>query len=322
MHKPIKQPSPDVSVVVPVYGTGGALGELRSRLATVLGDAGIRHELILVDDRGDDAAWPVIAALAASFPEVVGLRLGRNFGQHAATLCGIAEASGRWIVTMDDDLEHQPEAVPALLAAGDGSHPLVYGAFPSRTHSGYRNLSSNLMRWALKKSFPDMNASYSSFRAIDRKLAAQLAAFQFYRPYIDGMLSWLTSSVRTVEVEHGERGHGRSGYTLGRLFSHAINVFVTFSRLPLRFATYSGIGLALLSFASLLYIVYGKLSGQIDSPGYASLMSVVLLTCAIQLILLGVVGEYVGRLMGVAHHKPVYVLVDRAEQAGAGVTEQ
>jgi len=324
MRSPTKQPGPHVSVVVPVYGAGGALAELRARLTTTLGDAGLSHELILVDDRGDEAAWPVITALAARFPEVVGLRLGRNFGQHAATLCGIAEASGHWIVTMDDDLEHPPEAIPALLAAGDDSHPLVYGAFPARTHSEYRNLSSNLMRWALKKSFPDMNESYSSFRVIDRNLAMQLAAFQFHRPYIDGMLSWLTSSVRTVEVAHGERGHGRSGYTLGKLFSHAVNVFVTFSRLPLRFATYSGVGLALLSFASLLYIVYGKLSGQITSPGYASLMSVVLLTCAIQLILLGVVGEYVGRLMGVAHHKPVYVLVDRADQpeAGTGVTGQ
>lgn len=324
MRDAIKHPRLPVSVIVPVYGDGGALAELRSRLTSALDDAGLDYELILVDDRGDDAAWPVITSLAARFPEVVGLRLGRNFGQHAATLCGIAEASGRWIVTMDDDLEHAPELVPSLLAAGDEEHPLVYGVFADRTHSRYRNLSSAFMRWSLKRAFPDLNADYCSFRAMHHSLAGELVAIGLSRPYIDGLLSWMTSSVRTVEVPHGERSHGRSSYTLRKLISHAINIFVTFSHLPLRIATISGIGLALLSFLSLLYIVHGKLNGHITSPGYASLMSVVLFTCGIQLVILGVVGEYIGRLMGASYRKPVYTVAARtasraADRSGAEV---
>lgn len=308
---------PEISIVVPVYGRGDMLAQLHARLHATLADIETRFELILVDDRGHPAAWANISALTGSHGNVIGLRLGRNFGQHAATLCGIQAASGYWIVTMDDDLEHPPEAVPLLLAAGDDEHPLVYGVFAARNHPGYRNLSSHLMRWTLKKAFPDLNESYCSFRAIHHSLASQLTAFRLHRPYIDGMLSWITSNVRAVEVEHGARSHGRSGYTVGKLLSHAVNIFITFSRLPLRIASYTGGGLALLSFVALLYIVYGKLSGQIVSPGYASLMCVVLFTCGIQLIILGVVGEYVGRLMSAAHQKPVYVVVERIQSASS-----
>jgi undecaprenyl-phosphate 4-deoxy-4-formamido-L-arabinose transferase len=308
-------PSPHVSIVVPVYGGSAALAELSERISATMAGAGYRYEVILVDDRGQKEAWPIIRSLAERHAQVVGLRLGRNFGQHAATICGIAHARGEWIVTMDDDLEHPPEAIPALLAAGDGEHPLVYGVFPRRTHAGYRNLSSELMRRTLKRAFPDLNEHYTSFRAIHGSLARHLADFGLSKPYIDGMLSWMTSSVRTVEVAHGARRHGESTYTLRKLLSLATNIFVTFSHLPLRIASYGGAALALVSFVYLLYVLYGRLSGSITNPGYTSLMSVVLMACGIQLLILGVIGEYIGRLMGAAYRKPVYLVESRVGRA-------
>lgn len=301
----------DVSVVVPVYGGCEALAELSQRLARAMADAGLSYELILVDDRGQSAAWPAIRTLSRNDPRVVGLRLSRNFGQHAATICGIEHARGAWIVTMDDDLEHPPESVPALLAAGNEDCPLVYGLFPRRTHARYRNLSSELMRRALKRAFPDLNTEYSSFRAIHAPLARQLIGFKLSRPYIDGMLSWMTSSVATVEVIHGERKHGDSAYTLRKLVSHAVNIFVTFSHWPLRIASYGGAALALASFAYMMFVVYGYFAGTITNPGYTSLMSVILFACGVQLLILGVLGEYVGRLMGAAYRKPVYLVESR-----------
>ncbi|UGB37559.1 glycosyltransferase family 2 protein [Frateuria soli] len=307
----------DVSVVVPVYGGSDALPELCQRVTSMGQQAGLSFEIILVDDRGQKQAWDVICGLAKEYPNVRGLRLGRNFGQHAATICGIAHARGEWIVTMDDDLEHPPEAIPALLNAGTEDYPLVYGAFEQRTHAAYRNLSSEMMRKVLKWTFPDLNEDYCSFRAIHAPLAKQLDRFGFHRPYIDGMLSWLTASVKTVAVQHEQRAHGRSTYTLRKLLSHATNIFVSFSHLPLRAATFCGAILAGMSFAYLLYVLYGKLSGHFTIPGYASLMSTVLLACGIQLLILGVVGEYVGRLMGATFKRPVYV-VDRQAPSRQG----
>jgi undecaprenyl-phosphate 4-deoxy-4-formamido-L-arabinose transferase len=299
---------PEISIVVPVYSASTGLSTLFDRIAAVLDAAHRTFELILVDDRGNLAAWPAIQALAARDERVLGLRLGRNFGQHAATMCGIANARGEYVVTMDEDLEHPPEALPDLLAACSEAQPLVYGVFPQRTHAWYRNITSELMRWSLKKSFPDLNESYTSYRVMHRALASRLAEFQLSRPYIDGMLSWLTSSVGTVTVAHGTRDDGRSAYTLRRLVSHALNIFVTFSNVPLRMASYGGVVMATVGFLYLLYVVYGRLTGRITDPGYASLMSVVLCACGIQLVILGLLGEYVGRLMGAANRKPVYAV--------------
>ncbi len=318
MPHPTTPPEIDVTVVVPVFGGSGALSELHQRLTASMAEAGLSWELILVDDRGRMQSWPAIRALANNHPEVTGLRLSRNFGQHAATICGIEHARGRWIVTMDDDLEHPPEAIASMLEAGNEETPLVYGLFPRRTHSGVRNLSSELMRWTLKRAFPDLNEHYSSFRAIHAPLAHQLTGFRLARPYIDGMLSWMTSSAKTVEVIHGEREHGESAYTWRKLISHAVNIFVTFSHLPLRIASYGGATMALISFFYMIYVVYGYFSGHITNPGYTSLMSVILFACGIQLLILGVLGEYLGRLMGATYRKPVY-LVEKKLSSTASV---
>ena len=299
----------DVSVVVPVYNGAQALPELRRRLHETMHAAGRSHELILVDDRGRGDSWATIRQLCADHPEVVGVRLTRNFGQHAATVCGIGVARGDWIVTMDDDLEHPPEIVPAMLAAASEDCPLVYGVLEQRTHSMFRNISSELMRRMLKLAFPDLNEQYSSLRLMHRTLAKRLDTFDLHRPYIDGYLSWMTATVASVPVRHETRRHGSTAYTLPRLLAHAVNNFVTFSHLPLRFATYSGTLLATGSFLFLLYLIVGRLTGSITSPlGYTSLMSVVLFACGVQLLILGVLGEYIGRLMSAAYRRPVYIV--------------
>jgi undecaprenyl-phosphate 4-deoxy-4-formamido-L-arabinose transferase len=301
-------PSLDVSVVVPVYGGTAALAELCERVGRHMRETGRSYEVLLVDDHGPTDAWSEISAIAARDPNVTGVRLSRNFGQHAATVCGIGHARGAWIVTLDDDLEHPPEAIGSLLAAGSETTPLVYGVFAQRTHSRFRNLSSEAMRWSLTRAFPDMNSAYTSFRAIQRPVALELLRFGLNRPYIDGMLSWVTSSVATVEVSHGERRHGESAYTLKKLIAHALNIFVTFSHVPLRVATYGGIGLAAVSFLFIAYLIWGKLTGSIVNPGYTSLMSVILFACGVQLTILGLIGEYIGRLMGATYRKPVFVV--------------
>jgi undecaprenyl-phosphate 4-deoxy-4-formamido-L-arabinose transferase len=298
----------DISVVVPVYAGVSILDELYQRVASTLISAGRSFELILVDDRGNQASWDAILRLTGKDTRVRGIRLTRNFGQHAATLCGVSHARGQWVVTMDEDLEHLPEAIPELIHACDDQHPLVYGIFEKRTHGWYRNASSELMRLMLKKAFPQMNEDYTSFRAMRLPLARQLSQFDLNQPYIDGMLSWITSNTRTVLVTHGERKEGRSTYTLHKLIAHALNIFITFSSTPLRVASYCGAFIAFSSFFYIAYLVAAYLLGYINSPGYTSVMSVTLFACGIQLMILGIVGEYIGRLMGATYRKPVFVI--------------
>jgi len=311
----------DISVVVPVYAGTSILNEMHNRIKSTLESAGFSFELILVDDRGNEASWRVISQLAETDSRVHGIRLTRNFGQHAATLCGLSHARGQWVVTMDEDLEHLPESIPQLIHACDNLNPLVYGIFEKRTHAWYRNFTSNLMRAMLKMAFPEMNEDYTSFRVMRLSIAQQLGQFELNQPYIDGMLSWITNSTRTVLVTHGQRKEGRSSYTFKKLITHAINIFITFSSTPLRIASYCGAFISCSSFLYIAYLVISYFLGRITSPGYTSVMSVTLFACGIQLMILGIVGEYIGRLMGATYRKPVFVVDSVTDINGKNIKE-
>ena len=301
---------PEVSIVVPVYRSGAVLEVLRARIHAAMASAGLSYELILVEDDGGDDSWRVVADLAARHVEVRGVKLSRNFGQHAATLCGISRATGEWVVTIDDDLEQPPEMIPALVAKGKEGYALVYGTLEERKHAPWRNLTSEVGRSLFKFAIPSLNRDYTSFRAIHRSAANALERFQSPFTFIDGYLSWITSNYATVTVPHNERATGRSNYNLRKLISHMINIFVTFSDLPLRLATWLGIGSSLGGAIWGAIIIGGRLTGTIGVSGYASLMAAIMFIGGIQLLILGIFGEYLARINFRTGSMPVF-LVDR-----------
>src|SRR5262245_56770656 len=189
-----------VSVVIPVYRSARTLPELHRRIVEVLGQGGIEFEIIFVDDCGGDGSWSLIQSLARADARVRGILLSRNFGQHAATICGIARANGNWIVTLDDDLEQLPESICLLLAKANEGYALVYGVYPTRSHSLWRNATSSIARRMFRLAIPSLNYEYTSFRVIDRQIAKTLESFDSPFPFIDGYLSWLTHSCASVEV--------------------------------------------------------------------------------------------------------------------------
>ena len=272
--------------------------------------AGVTYELILVEDNGGDDSWQVIASLAATYPEIRGVKLSRNFGQHAATLCGISRARGEWIVTIDDDLEQPPEMIPALVAKGKEGYTLVYGTHETRTHAAWRNLTSEIGRSLFKFAIPSLNRDYTSFRAIHRSAADALGRFQSPFTFIDGYLSWITGNYATVVVPHSARATGRSNYNLRKLVAHMVNIFVTFSDLPLRLATWLGLGASLGGAAWGATIIVGRLLGTISVSGYASLMAAIMFIGGIQLLILGIFGEYLARINFRTGSMPVF-LVER-----------
>ena len=150
-----------ISVVIPVYRAENTLRELHTRIVEAIEPMTSDFEIIMVEDCGGDGSWEVIDEIASADPRVRGIRLSRNFGQHAATICGFANAQGHWIITMDDDLEHRPEYIPELYRKAQDGYDLVYGVYPVRTHIWWRNLASNIARRLFKVAIPNLNDQYT-----------------------------------------------------------------------------------------------------------------------------------------------------------------
>ncbi|MEW5943864.1 MAG: glycosyltransferase family 2 protein [Pseudomonadota bacterium] len=297
-----------ISVVIPVYRSEKTLRELCARITKAVETITADFEILLVEDRGGDGSWDVIQEIAGRDARVKGIQLSRNFGQHAATICGISRASGDWIVTLDDDLEQQPEYIPELYAKAQEGYALVYGIYGERTHSLWRNLTSGWARRLFSLAIPTLNYEYTSFRVIQRKIAQALSEFDSPFPFVDGYLSWLTNSYSTVEVKHAHRAYGSSNYDFRKLVTHTLNIFVTFSDLPLKIATWIGLGSFMVGMVWLLAIVLGRLLGGITVSGYASVMASIVLFGGIQLLILGIFGEYLGRMNFKSSKKPLFLV--------------
>jgi polyisoprenyl-phosphate glycosyltransferase len=300
----------ELSVVIPVYRSQKTLPALVNRLVHVLKELGEKYEIILVEDCGGDNSWAVIESLQREDLPIYGFRLSRNFGQHAATLCGIAQSKGDWIVTIDDDLEHEPEHIPLLIDKARENHDIVYGVFPYRTHTSWRNITSNVIRKLLKFAIPTLNREYSSFRVIRGDLARQLTRFDSAFPFVDGYLSWITNNYATVSLVHGDRDSGKSNYTFAKLVIHTANIFVTFSDLPLRIASWVGFGAATAGIIWLLWIVILRIMHGITVSGFASVMAAILCFSGIQLLILGILGQYIARINFKTTRKPLFVIAE------------
>jgi glycosyltransferase involved in cell wall biosynthesis len=307
----------DLSVVVPVYRSQATINELYESLVATLEAKRLSFEIIMVEDCGGDKSWLRISELATKDHRVMGIQLSRNFGQHAATICGLSNSRGAWIATLDDDLEHPPEYLSALYDKALQGYDLVYGVYPRRTHNAWRNICSNFARWLFNKAIPSLNQEYTSFRVIRGNIARSLTQFDSPFPFIDGYLSWLTNRYSIVEVPHHERRDGKSNYTFNKLWTHAINIFVTFSDLPLRFTSWIGLIFFLIGMTWLSIILFGRLFGLITVSGFASIMAAIVLFGGIQLLILGVFGEYLGRMNFKSSRKPLFLVGRTTQRPGS-----
>lgn len=297
------------SVVVPVYRAAGTVGPLCERLSAVLPGVAARHEIVLVNDASPDASWAVIRELARARAEVRGVNLTRNFGQHAALLCGIRAATGDVIVTMDDDLQHPPEEIPRLLEALVEGVDVVYGTPREEARELWRRLGSGLIRRTLRVAMGvDSALRASAFRAFRRELRDGFAAFASPYVSIDVLLSWSTARFTAVEVAHNPRQQGRSNYTLRRLVRHAWDMITGFSTAPLQLASFTGFLFTCFGVLVLAWVVgrYLVLGGSV--PGFPFIASIIAIFSGVQLFTLGIIGQYLGRVHQRALSRPPYVV--------------
>jgi glycosyltransferase involved in cell wall biosynthesis len=300
---------PAVSVIVPVFGDGSTLRELTGRVAAILrGRVGEQWELVLVNDGSPAATWATITDLAAEWPHVRGLNLLRNFGQHNALLAGIRVSRGDVVVTMDDDLQHPPEAIPALLDALDGVD-VVYGTPTRRARAVWREAGALVVKAAFASVLGIRHAQHiGAFRALRGSLRAAFSDYRSPDVSIDVLLAWATTRIRAVPVQYDVRRSGRSGYTVRRLLSLAVTMVAGFSVWPLRLASIIGLGCAAFGLAVLAVVIGRYLTAGATVPGFAFLASVIAIFSGAQLFSIGIIGEYLARMYFRMMDRPAYII--------------
>ncbi|HED66936.1 MAG TPA: glycosyltransferase [Planctomycetes bacterium] len=306
------EPSPSLSVVIPVYNSATILPALLDRLAPVLEGLGGTFEVILVDDRSRDESWRVIEELAADRPWLRGLRMMRNFGQHNALLAGIRAARHELIVTMDDDLQNPPEEIGRLLEALGTDNDVVYGYPETEQHGLFRDLASVVTKFALQSAMGSETARHSSaFRVFRTSLRDAFADFRGQFVSIDVLLTWGTTRFDAIQVRHDPRREGVSNYTLRKLITHALNMLTGFSVFPLQLASLTGFALTLFGLAVLAFVVIRYLlQGSGTAPGFPFLASIIAIFSGAQLFALGIMGEYLARMHFRMMARPTYAIAE------------
>lgn len=310
-----------ISVVIPVYKSGPCLPELLRQLTDQLERMRGPHEIILVDDDSPDDTWNVVQELVPRYPRVTASRLMRNSGQARATLCGISHARGEIVVTMDDDLQHRPDQLPKLVDALDNNPgaDCVFGYFEQKRHAGYRNIGSRVIRWVNARAFGlPRDIRSSSFRAMRRPVAAALATHGTANPAIPALVYGTTRRIISIPVEHAPRHAGESNYTLSKQLRLALDNICNVSMLPLRAVSVMGLAICFLGAVFVVNVLVRYMLGRIGVAGWTTVVILVSFFSGITLLSLGIIGEYMVRVLREVHGAPRYVERETIGRSAAG----
>ena len=300
-----------VSFVIPLYHSAETIGALVHDLEALSIPGG--HEIILVNDGSTDRTSDVcreLVRLARPGVPIVLIEHARNFGEHNAVLTGWRHASGSYIVNLDDDGQNPPAEAARLWEHAQATGlDVVFGHYAEKRHSAWRNLGSwftnRMTDWALDK---PRGFYLSSFRCVSRFVARQVVDYTGPYPYLDGLLLQVTQRIGSIEVRHDPRRAGRSSYTLRRLMRLWLSAWVNFSLLPLRLATLAGLGLGSTGFVGLGVVVWLWWHNRGPDYGFGWLMTALLIFSGTQLVVLGLIGEYLGRMYLTVNQRPQAVV--------------
>jgi undecaprenyl-phosphate 4-deoxy-4-formamido-L-arabinose transferase len=258
-----------------------------------------------------------LRALSKKYDNVGVLNLSKNFGQHNAVMAGFNHAGGDYVLTMDDDLQHPVEEIPKLVEALDMGYDVVYGEYMVKKHSFLKNIGSeinNVMGNIIIKKPKDLR--FTSFRIIRSYVVKEIVKYDAPYPYIDGLILRVTNNIGIIPVTHQLRASGQSNYTLKKLINLWLNGFLNFSITPLRLFTYLGMVMAVVGFLSSILILFNALIFNVQVPGWPSLIVSILIFSGVQLLSIGMVGEYIGRIFLTQNKTPQYVVKDRINATG------
>ena len=297
-----------LSVVIPVYNSERTIGPLVERLQACL--IGRAFEIVLVNDGSQDQSERVCQQIADAYATVQFIALRRNFGEFNAVLCGLNYARGQYVVIIDDDFQNPPEAILTLLETAEtGRFDVVYSRYATKQHHWFRNWGSWLVNALTTYSLNKPRTLYlSSFKLIRREVVDEITQYTGPYPYIDGLIFRVTRNVGSVEVPHNARTEGRSNYTPRKLIALFLNVFIGYSLWPIRVFTVLGAGLFAAGLLVGLVLLTGVLVGAFAVPGWGLVLWGIGTGLGLQLLFMGVLGEYLGKLFMAHSGLPPYVV--------------
>ena len=297
----------NLSVVIPVYNSERTLGALVERLQGFL--AGRIFEIVLVNDGSADDSERIGRQLAGQYTNVKFISLRRNFGEFNAVLCGLNHATGQHVVIIDDDFQNPPESILTLVNYAEShQYDVVYSRYAQKQHHWFRNWGSWLVNTLTTYSIGKPRDLYlSSFKLIQRDIVDEINRYRGPYPYIDGLIFRITRHVGSVEVPHQNRVEGRSNYTARKLIGLFLNVFVGYSLWPIRVFSVVGIFLLGIGLLTGLLLLIGWLSNWLRPSGMVIVVWAIVVALGVQLLFLGVLGEYLGKLFMAYSGLPPYV---------------
>jgi undecaprenyl-phosphate 4-deoxy-4-formamido-L-arabinose transferase len=312
-----------LSVVIPCYRSENTIrGVVNELVTTMQTRPETEYEIILVNDCSPDNVWSVIKEICQENANVRGVCLARNFGQHSALMAGYRLCSGDYIISMDDDGQSAANELFRLVDALEEGYDVVYADYPVKKESAMRLLGSELNakmnEVMIDKPKGIVPNSYFIVRSF---IVKEMLKYENAYPYVDGLIFRATKNIGKVEITHREREEGRSGYTLKKLISLWLNGFTAFSVKPLRFATSCGIICAFLGMLMVIYTVVHKLVNPNVAIGYSSLMSMLLFIGGMIMFMMGLIGEYIGRIYISLNNSPQFVIREIYGQAGEHIEE-
>lgn len=301
-----------ISVIIPVYNGAKTIAKLSDELVNSL--KGHTLEIILVDDGSSDNSHQVCVSIFNKYKGTVKyICLARNFGEHSAVMAGLNNATGDYAVIIDDDFQNPPGEIRKLVdKAVSGRHDVVYSYYERKQHSWLRNLGSsfnNLVANILLDKPKDLYLS--SFKCMNRFIIQEVIKYKGPFPYIDGLILRSTQNIGKILVEHATREEGKSGYTLKKLIRLWLNMFVNFSVLPLRISVFLGFLFLCIGVVTSIFIIIEKIMNPDIPMGVTSILVAILVFGGLQLLILGLIGEYLGKLFLANNQTPQYVIHEK-----------
>ncbi len=299
-----------VSYVIPCYRSEKTLqsvvDEIRNKMTEL---KKYTYEIILVDDCSPDGTFNVIRELCVEDKNIIGLSHAKNFGQHAALMAGYHFATGDIVVSLDDDGQTPADEVDKLLNKIEDGYDVVYAEYEHKQHSAFRNFGSNVNRKMTEVLLGKPKELYiSSYFAARRFVIDEIIKYQNAYPYVIGLVLRTTKNICNVTVTHRERIEGTSGYSMKKLIALWVNGFTSFSVIPLRVATFGGVFVAFLGFLYAIYTIVTKIIDPNRIIGWSSTISIMLILGGFTLLVLGMIGEYIGRIYISLNNSPQYVI--------------